>query len=174
MLDSLLSALGLRAASDDPDPAEPGTLRQIVARLERLPPERARYVAVFALVLSRVADADMDIGTEERERIGELLVERGGLSRDEAETVTDIAAARSRISGGTDHFLATRELAEISTREQREDLLDCLFSVSAADGSISTAEENRVRQIASELGFGHEDFARARSLWNEHREILKR
>ena len=172
MLDSLLAALGLR--SGDPIGDEPGTLRQIVARLERLPPERARYVAVFALVLSRAADADMDIGAEERGRIGELLVERGGLSRDEAETVAGIAAARSRVSGGTDHFLATREFSEISTREQREDLLECLFSVAAADGSISTAEENRVRQIASELGFGHEEFAAARSRWNEHREILRR
>jgi uncharacterized tellurite resistance protein B-like protein len=174
MLDSLLSALGLRAASGDPGSAEPGTLPQIVARLERLPPERARYVATFALVLSRAADADMEVGAEEQERIGELLVERGGLSRDEAETVTGIAAARSRVSGGTDHFLATRELCEISTREQREDLLECLFSVAAADGSISTAEENRVRQIASELGLGHREFARARSRWNEHRDILRR
>lgn len=172
MLDALLSALGFRSGDSSQD--EPGTLRQIVARLERLPPERARYVAVFALVLSRVADADMEIGGEERERIGELLVERGGLTADEAETVAGIAASRSRVSGGTDHFLATREFSEISTREQREDLLACLFSVSAADGSISTAEENRVRQIASELGFSHPEFARARSEWNEHREILRR
>lgn len=171
MLDSILGLLGLRPSQETAE--APGTLRQIAARLERLPPERARYVAVFALVLSRVADADMEIDGEERDRIGELLVERGGLNPDEAETVSGIAASRSRVSGGTDHFLATRELAEISTREQREEVLECLFSVSAADGSISSAEENRVRQIASELGFSHQEFARARSRWNEHREILR-
>ena len=171
MLDSLLSSLGFRSGDDAVEP--PDTVREIVARLEGLPPERARYAAVFALVLARVADADLTIGAEERERIGELLVERGGLSRAESEAVAEIAAGGSRVSGGTDHFLATRELSEIADREQKEDLLECLFSVSAADGSISTAEENRVRQIASELGFTHQEFAQARSRWNEHREILR-
>ncbi len=172
MLDSLLSLLGLRPGGDAS--AAPGTVGEIVARLERLPPERARRVAALALVLARAADADLRIGPEEREAIGEILVERGSLSAEEAEAVTAIAARRSRVSGGTDHYLATRELTGMTTREEREELLESLFTVAAADGSISTAEENRIRQIASELGFGHREFARARSDWNEHREILQR
>lgn len=171
MLDSLLNLLGLRSGGDAS--AAPGTVGEIVARLERLPPERARRVAALALVLSRAADADLHIGDEEREAIGGVLVERASLSAEEAEAVAAIAARRSRVSGGTDHFLATRELAGMTTREEREDLLESLFSIAAADGSISTAEENRIRQIASELGFGHQEFADARSRWNEHREILR-
>jgi len=34
------------------------TVRKIVRKLEALPPERARYLAAFAYVLTRVANAD--------------------------------------------------------------------------------------------------------------------
>lgn len=172
MLDSILELLGLRPKTRIAEP--PDAVRQIVARLERLPPERARHVAAFARVLSRAAHADLVIGSEEHRRIERILVERAELSGDEAAAVTDIAVSESHVSGGTDHFLATRDFVGSSTRDQREELLECLFSVSAADGTISTAEENRVRQIATELGFSHREFAAARSRWNEHRAILLR
>lgn len=171
MLDSLLNLLGLRSGDDGS--SGPGTAGEIVDRLERLAPERARRVAALALVLARAADADLHIGPEERETIGGLLVADGRLSAEEAEAVTAIAARGTRVSGGTDHYLATRELAGMTTREEREELLESLFTVAAADGTISTAEENRIRQIASELGFGHQEFADARSRWNAHREILR-
>ena len=47
----------------------------------------------------------------------------------------------------------TREFREIATAEQRLELLDCLFAVAAADGSISSVEESQAGQIAKELGF---------------------
>lgn len=171
MLTSILELLGFRV--DAGGGAPPDAVREIVARLERLPPERARYVAAFALVLSRVANADLDIAESERARIEQILIERGNLAPEEAATVTEIAIAHSHAAGGTEHFLATRTFGEIATPEQRQDLLECLFSVSAADGSISAVEENQVRQIASELGFTHRELATVRSRWNELRAILR-
>src|SRR4026207_1180296 len=41
------------------------TVRRIVARLEALPPERARIVASAAYTLARAAQADLDISDEE-------------------------------------------------------------------------------------------------------------
>ena len=58
----------------------------------------------------------------------------------------------------TENFLVTREFRAIATADQRRDLLDCLFAVSAVDESISSAEEAQVRQIASELGFEHPEY----------------
>lgn len=168
---SFLELLGFGSGAGEAPP--PDAIREIVDRLERLPPERARYVAAFALVLSRVAHADLHIGDEEHRRIEQILTELGHLEAVEAEAVTAIATAQSHAAGGTEHFLATRELGRMATREQREELLECLFSVSAADGTISTAEESQVRQIASELGFSHREFAAVRSRWNEHRAILR-
>lgn len=171
MLASILELLGFRPAPGAPEP--PDAVREIAARLERLPPERARYVAAFAVVLSRVAHADLHIDAREREKIAQVLVDLGHLEPEEATVAAEVATAQSHAAGGTEHFLATRELAETAGREQREELLECLFAVSAADGAISAREESQVRQIASELGFSHRELAAARSNWNQYRQILR-
>ena len=167
---SLLELLGFqRSGSHNP----PGAVQEIAARLERLGPERSRYLAAFAVVLSRVAHADLDISDAERTKMAEIVAELGQLEPEEAAMAIDIAVEHSLRSGGTEHFLATREFAEMADKAQRKELLSCLFEISAADGSISSAEENRIRQIASELGFTHREFAQARSRWNDVRAILK-
>lgn len=171
MLSSLRDLLGL--GGGDESAAAPDAVHAIMACLERLTPERARYVAAFAVVLSRIAHADLTIGGHERAKMEEVLAEIGHLDSKEAAAATDIAAEHSQRSGGTEHFLATRELAALATREQKEHLLECLFAVSAADGTISAPEENQIRQVASELGLGHHDFAEVRSRWNDQRSILR-
>ena len=53
----------LRAAQSDDAKArgDTETVRRIVGELDRLDPAHARYLAAFAYVLSRVANADLDI-----------------------------------------------------------------------------------------------------------------
>jgi uncharacterized tellurite resistance protein B-like protein len=53
-------------------------------------------------------------------------------------------------------------------------LLNCLFSVSSSDRSISTVEDNEIRMISQELRLDHSDFIAARSAFREHLEVLKR
>lgn len=171
MLASIFELLGFRSGPGAPEP--PDAVREIAARLAHLPPERSRYVAAFAVVLSRVAHADLHIDDRERRQIARVLVDLGHLGEAEAATAAEIATAQSHAAGGTEHFLATRELAELATREQREELLECLFAVSAADGAISSNEELQVRQIASELGLTHRELAAVRSKWNEYRDVLR-
>jgi uncharacterized tellurite resistance protein B-like protein len=149
------------------------TVRKIVARLEALPPERARYVAAFAYVLSRVAHADMAITAEETAKMEEIVRRDGHLPADQAVLVVQIAKAQSRLFGGTENYLVTRELAGIASAEQKHELLDCLFAVAAADGGISSPEEVQIRQVANELGFTHEEFVAARAEWREHRDVLR-
>jgi uncharacterized tellurite resistance protein B-like protein len=77
------------------------------------------------------------------------------------------------LRGASQGYLATREFRKISDEGQRERLLDCLFAVSAADGSISLAEEEEVRQVATELGLDHRQYVAARAAYREHREVLR-
>jgi len=149
------------------------TVRKIAARLAALPPERARYVAAFAYVLSRVAHADFEISDEESREMERIVRERGTLPEDQALLVVEIAKAQSRLFGGTENFLVTREFAGLADDEERRDLLDCLFAVAAAEGGISSAEDAQVRQIASELGFTHREFVDARRAWSSERNVLK-
>lgn len=153
--------------------ADTETVRKIVARLEAMPPERARHVAAFAYVLSRVAHADLDVSPEESERMERIVQRLGHLPEDQAVLVVEIAKAQNRLLGGTEDFLVTREFAAIATPEERRELLEALFEVAAADGSISSQEEGRIKQIASELQFSHGQYIEALAGWREHREVLR-
>jgi uncharacterized tellurite resistance protein B-like protein len=87
--------------------------------------------------------------------------------------VVEIAKAQNRLFGHVENFLVTRELRELATPDQRRRLLDCLFSVAAAEDGISSQEEAQVRQIASELGFSHGEYVEARAAWSEHRSVIR-
>jgi uncharacterized tellurite resistance protein B-like protein len=49
--------------------------------------------------------------------------------------------------------VVTREFRRTSTPIQRAQLLECLYAVTAADGTISSAESREIAILAEELGF---------------------
>ena len=154
--------------------AETETVRKIVDALDKLEPQRARYIAAFAYILSRVAHADLDITSEETDAMERILVERGGLPEEQAIIVVQMAKTQSLLFGGTENFLVTREFNRIADRDQKLTLVDCLFSVSAVDESIVSAEDTEIRKIASELGLSHGEFVAVKSRYREHLESLKK
>jgi uncharacterized tellurite resistance protein B-like protein len=149
------------------------TVRRIVAELDRLDPVRARYLAAFAYVLSRVASADLQISEAETQRIVAILRRDGHLPEAQALLIAEIARTQNRLFGGTEDFLVTRELREIITDEERRDLLDCLFAVSAADDRVSGEEEQQIGQIAKELGFTHPEYVAARMAYSSKRTVFE-
>ena len=170
---SILELLGLGDEAEAAASGSTETVRKIVSELEAMDAEKARYVAAFAYILGRVAHADLVISDQETRKMEEIVHRLGHLPEDQSILVVQIAKSQNRLFGGTENFLVTREFMEISTSIQRQELLDCLFAVSAADESITGVEEAQIRQIASELGFSHRDFVTARSAYNEHREVLR-
>jgi uncharacterized tellurite resistance protein B-like protein len=149
------------------------TVRRIVAELEALEPPRARFLAAFAYILSRVAHSDSHISEEETESMHEVVQKLGHLPEAQAVLVVEIAKSQARLFGGTENYLVTREFREIATATQRLELLDCIFAVAAADGSISSIEESQAGQIAKELGFTQPDYASALAAHAEHRAVLR-
>jgi uncharacterized tellurite resistance protein B-like protein len=149
------------------------TVRRIVGELDRLEPSRARYLAAFAYVLSRVANADLRITDAEVETMVALVGTVGQLSEAQATLVVEIARSQSRLFGGTEDFLVTREFRALATDSECRQLLDCLFAVSAADDEVSADEESQIRQIASELGISHADFVTARLAYSDKRTVFR-
>ena len=164
---------GKSATGGKVDSADEGAVRRIVDSLEALEPEKARFVASFAYILSRVANADRQISSEETTAMERIVRELGHLPEEQAILVVQIAKSQNRLFGGTENFIVTRDFRDHASREQKEELLDCLFAVSAADDSISSEEETQIRQIASELGFSHREYVRARLAYSDKREVLK-
>jgi uncharacterized tellurite resistance protein B-like protein len=170
---SWLRILGVGREQTRQEAGDTATVRKIVAELETMDPAKARYIAAFAYILGRVAHADLEVSQVETSKMENIVRRLGHLPESQAVLVVQMAKSQNRLFGHTENFLVTREFVEISTREQRQELLDCLFAVSAADESITSTEEAQVRQIASELGFSHRQFVEARKAYSEHREVLK-
>src|SRR5439155_17392143 len=156
------------AAAPLPDSAaETATARRIVARLEALPPEEARYLACFAYVMSRAANADFDISDAETGVMERFVVELGGLDEAQAVLVVEMAKLQARTQGGTEDFVVTREFRNISTPEQRRSLVRCCFAVEAVDGSISAEEASVVNEIARELDLERDEVNRIRDEFHD-------
>jgi uncharacterized tellurite resistance protein B-like protein len=153
---------------------ETETVRKIVEALDLMDPERARYTAAFAYLLSRVARADLNISAEETREMERIVQERSGLPEEQAILVVQMAKTQSRLFGGTENFLVTREFNNIATREQKLALLHCLYAVSAADQSISTVEDNEISMIAKELMLSHDDLVEARMAFRDYLAVLKK
>lgn len=171
---SIRDFLGLAKKKESGAAAETETVRKIVEALDRLEPERARYIAAFAYVLSRLARADLNISPQETRVMERIVMERGGLLEEQAIIVVQMAKTQNLLFGGTEDYLVTRELNNIATRGQKMALLDCLFAVSSADQSISVVEDNEIRQIAAELKIDHPDFIEVRRRYREHLAVLKK
>lgn len=172
---SILRFLGLQNEGvTSASTPETETIRKIARELDQLDPEQARYLAAFAAILSRVARADLQVSEEETRKMEQIAAEDGGLPERQAVLVVQIAKSQSLLLGGTENYLVAREFNKLATREQKLALLRCLFDVSAADDSISTVEDNVIRQIADELKLEHRDFIAVRSAFREHLAVLKK
>ncbi|MEM1179638.1 MAG: TerB family tellurite resistance protein [Acidobacteriota bacterium] len=170
---SLLEWLGVGSGSTPDSAGDTASVRRIVAKLEDLEPERARRVAAFAYLLGRVANADLDISEDETAAMEKLVRDVGQLPEAQALLVVEIAKMQNRLFGGTESFQVAREYRALTEKSERGRLLHCLFAVSAADDTITGAEEAEVRNIAEELGFSHREFIAVRSQYNDRRSVIQ-
>ncbi len=169
----LMRFLGLRGARPEREEAETETVRRIAARLERLDPAVARRLAAFAYVLARVANADLAIRDDETREMERRVAALASLAPEEAALVVEIAKSQSRLLGGTENYVVTREYRRASTPEERAALVSCLFAVAAADGSVSSTENAEISAIADELGLSAAELAAIRSGWRDKLAVLR-
>jgi uncharacterized tellurite resistance protein B-like protein len=155
------------------DAAESESVRRLVARLESLPPDRARFLACFAYTLARAAQADLEISDVETQIMERLVIEDGGLAPDQATFVVELAKTQVSSVGGTDDYLVTREFLGVSTVEQRVALVRACLAVAAADGSISADESAVADQVANELQLNSVEMAAIRTEFHERMAAIQ-
>jgi uncharacterized tellurite resistance protein B-like protein len=169
----ILDWLGLASADTRPAASESDAVRRIASALASMDPERARYVATFAYLLGRVANADHVITDDERRAMTAIVADEGGLEPTQAELVVAVAGDESLRRRGTDDFQVAREFAELATDDQKLALLRCLFAVSASDEAVVTSEDNEVRRIAVQLKITHDAFVAARAAVRDKLAVLR-
>jgi uncharacterized tellurite resistance protein B-like protein len=152
---------------------ETESVRRIIAALDEMELERARFIAAFAYILSRVARSDQEISTEETRLMERIVAEQGHLPEEQAIIVVQIAKTQSLLFGGIEDYVVTRAFNRTATKEQKLALLNCLFAVSAVNRSISAQEDSALRQIARELKLRHSEFIEVRLRYRDHLDVLK-
>jgi uncharacterized tellurite resistance protein B-like protein len=162
---NLRSWLGLDGAAT----AGPEPLRDVIDALDRLEPERARYLARFAYLLGRVAHADRDVSAEETSAMETLVREEGALTPELAILVVGLAKSNNRLFGGTADYLVAQEFAESASYDEKLALARCLFAVAATDDAISMAEETEIHRITNQLRIEPRDLTALRL---QHRRFL--
>ena len=170
-ISAFLDRFRQRATTDSGSQTD--TVRKIVKALDELEPVRAKYIAAFAYILSRVARADMNISDAETRKMEQLVVGLSGLSEEQAILAVQIAKTQAILFGGTENFLVTDEFNQLATHEQKLSLLNCLFAVAAADESISSVEEREIRLVVNELQLTHSDFITSRLAYRQYLSLLK-
>jgi len=173
---SILKFLGIRKHGDGDGGEDAGsaseTVRKIVDALDTMDPDRARYIASFANILSRVAHADLDVSKDEIAVMEKIVSEVGGLPEEEAILVVQMAKSHTVLFGSTESYVITREFYKMASTEEKLHLLDCLFAVSSANESISSAEEAEIRRIVAEMNLTHADYIRERSRYAHYLDVL--
>lgn len=148
------------------------SVKILAVRLEAFPPARARYVAAFAYLLGRAANATGGMSDDERAEILKIA-QAGGLEPATAPMVVDLAATLSDEFGATEDFLVTREFKAISTMEERQRLIRCCFMVMAADDEIDATESWLVNRMAEELDVERPDLNAIRAEFHEQLSGIK-
>jgi len=162
------------SASRPPDELETATVRRIVRALEQVEPERRRFLAGFAYVLSRAAHADLAVTDEETRLMEHIVTDIGGLPPAQAVLVVEIARNQSELYGGTEDYLVTREFAARTTDEQRRAAVEACFAIVAVDHEITADEYAELTEIATELGLTRAELNEIRREYRDHLVAIQR
>lgn len=173
MLRILKELFSATATSTTEDSKSPDSISKIVSSLEKLDKDEARYLAAFAFILSRVAVVDEGASAEEIKNMEQIVIEKSSLTREQAQLVVQISKLENHLFGATENFIVTKAFAKMANHDQKLKLLENLFSVAAADNTVSLLEEGEIRQISDELGLSHSDFIGARLKVRDLREVNK-
>ena len=127
---------------------------------------RMHRLCLLGGLMGIVAQADGEIEQNELDEIKRQLQFRGNFQSEELEVLMAIIAEES--SRGLDRARLIAEYTDNATFEQRVELLDLLFAVAAANGSLTHAELEELRGISSALNLSHRQYidakVRARSV----------
>lgn len=169
MIGSLLKSLGLGGQDDGAVGTE--TVGAIAETIDGLEPDRARFVAAFAYLLSRVAFADHEVTASERETMERQLAEYGGIAADQASGAVRQALQATGRHGATEDYQVAREFSALATEDEKLRLLRCLFALSAHHG-ISTSEDNEISRIASGLRLEARQVTEVRAEYRDRLNVL--
>ena len=109
-----------------------------------------------ASLIIEVALADKDFDITEINLLKIILKDSYDISPEKIDSL--IESAESTVENNTSLYSYTREINDSLNYEQKIDLLDGLWKISYADGTLDKFEEHLVRKISDLIHISHGDF----------------
>lgn len=141
---------------------EPSSDRTPFARLKQIfkakeykdaPPDPRRLPLATCVILLEVAKADDEFADVERSHILHTLSHRFDLSHAEAKELIDAAAAQRDQSADLWQF--THTINDHCTREEKTRIIEEIWRVIYADGTLDAHEDYLVHKLAKLLNLSH-------------------
>ena len=119
--------------------------------------------ACTAGLLTSVAYIDFDINPNEQNFMEESLTRWMGYSTDKARIIAELAISDAKELSGVENYTYTEALSRILDENDRYEILEVLFELSASDGGVSERESEEIRIICRGLKLEHKHFISARA-----------
>lgn len=143
--------------------------RVLQRQLPEADPDTVRVVVAMTGLLGAIAYADRDYSEAEEKRVRKELARVHGMSDAGIDAIC-IALRRHIVEISTVQAPRyCRDILELGDRELRFEVLEVLVEVAAADGVITPAETNLLRQTTTALGLTQLDY---NQLQEKHRQKL--
>ncbi|HEX9619257.1 MAG TPA: TerB family tellurite resistance protein [Polyangiaceae bacterium] len=164
----------LKRASESPALEGAAELeREVAAHMSGADAESIRVVTAMAGLLGAVAYADRNYSQDEEHRVRAELDRVQGLPSRGVEAVCAVLREHVLELSTVQIPRYCRLLRELGDRELRLEVLASLVDLAAADGSISSAETNLLRQVTTALGLDQGDYNAAQARHRESLDVLR-
>lgn len=146
---------------------------ELRAELPELGEEEVIKVACVSGLMARVAYVDFKLDEGELAHIGEVLREWTEFDDKVVELITQVSLKHIKEFAGMENHLYVYPLREVLDKNARFRLVEALFALAAADGSVENLESEEVRKICKGLQLSDKHFLSARAKVAEHLAALR-
>lgn len=129
--------------------------------------------ACLSGLMARIAFADLKIEESEKIVITESLVKWMKMSEDEASALAHLCTEEVKELAGVENHLYCLPLRESLSINERYQIVETLFSIAAADGTVENQESEEIRNINTALLLEPKHFTAARATVLEYLASLR-
>ncbi|MGH8606655.1 MAG: TerB family tellurite resistance protein [Gammaproteobacteria bacterium] len=122
--------------------------------------EEHRLQVAVAAVLAEVVRMDEQIAEGERAQVLASIAEKFDLDAEEAEAVTTLAEEEAKAA--TDFYQFTSQIKRAFSPEQKVKLIEHMWRVAYADGTLHKYEDHLIRKIAELIYVPHKELIAAK------------
>ena len=134
--------------------------QQVLSAPEQRDNQTLTLELASAALLCEVMRADYDNSDEERAALKHMLMARYRLNEQDVSEL--MALAEAEVDDAVDHYQFVSLIKQHYGYEQRLELVNLMWQLAWADGTLDPLEEHRIRRLADLLHVSHSDFIRSK------------